>query len=138
MRIEAVLGSRRGRVVAVRTNDTVMAAARRLRSENVSVLVVNDTCATEGDAVLGIFSERDCVQAVVDHGAAALTMPVSALMTRSVIFCQAEDSVEHAVAIMDKNHIRHLPVLQDGALIGVIGLRDMLAIKAAEPAVARG
>jgi CBS domain-containing protein len=131
MRIDAVLGSRRGRVIAIRTSDTVMVAARRLRAENVSVLVVNDTCATEGDAVLGIFSERDVVQAVVDHGAAALTMPVEALMSRSVIFCQAEDSVEHATAIMDKHHIRHLPVLQDGSLIGVVGMRDMLAVKAA-------
>ena len=132
MRIETVLGSRRGRIVAIRTTDNVLAAARRLRSENVSVLVVNDTCATEGDAVLGIFSERDVVQALVEHGANALTMPVSALMTRAVLFCQAEDSVERAVAIMDKHHIRHLPVLQDGALIGVVGMRDVLAVKAAE------
>ena len=132
MKIEDVLGPRRGRVVAIRTNDSVLAAARRLRSENVSVLVVNDTCATEGDAVLGILSERDIVQALVDHGAAALTMPVQSLMTRSVVFCQAEDAIERAIAIMDKHHIRHLPVLQDGALVGVVGLRDVLAVKAAE------
>lgn len=132
MRIEAALGDRRGRVVTVRTSDSVMNAARRLRSDNVGVLIVKDICATEGDAVLGVLSERDVVQAIVDHGAAAFTMPVSDLMTRAVIFCQSDDSVDDALAKMNRHHIRHLPVLQDGALIGVVSIRDVLAMKAAE------
>lgn len=134
MRIEAALGDRRGRVVTVRTSDSVMNAARRLRSDNVGALIVKDICATEGDAVLGVLSERDVVQAIVDHGAAAFTMPVSDLMTRAVIFCQSDDSVDDALAKMNRHHIRHLPVLQDGALIGVVSIRDVLAMKAAEGA----
>jgi CBS domain-containing protein len=128
MRIDTALGDRRGRVIAINMADTVMAAARRLRSENVSVLVVKDTCATEGDAVLGVISERDIVQAIVDHGAASFTKPVSDLMSRAVIFCQADDSVDHAVALMNKHHIRHLPVLDNGALVGVFGIRDVVAL----------
>jgi CBS domain-containing protein len=132
MRIEAALGDRRGRVVTVLTSDSVMSAARRLRSDNVGALIVKDICATEGDAVLGVLSERDVVQAIVDHGAAAFTMPVSDLMTRAVIFCQSDDSIDDALAKMNRHHIRHLPVLQDGALIGVVSIRDVLAMKAAE------
>jgi CBS domain-containing protein len=130
MKIETALGTRRGRLVTVSTTDTVMTAARRLRSDNVGALIVKDTCHTEGDAVLGVLSERDVVQAIVDHGAASFTMKVSDLMTRAVIFCDADDSIDDAFARMNKHHIRHLPVLQDGSLIGVVSIRDVLAAKA--------
>lgn len=134
MRIEAALRARHPRIVTIRMTDSVLLAARRLRAENVHLLVVKDTCATEGDAVLGVITERHILQAIVDHGIAAMKMPVTALMSRHVICCAPHDTVEHALALMHANDVRHLPVLQDGALIAVVSLRDLLALsKTAEP-----
>ena len=127
MRIEAVLRARHRRVVTVRMTDTVLTAARRLRAEDVGLLVVKDTCATEGDAVLGVLSERDILQAIVDHGMQAMTLPVSRLMTLAVFCCDLYDSVERALMLMHRHHIRHLPVLDNGSLVGVVSMRDLMA-----------
>ncbi len=81
---------------------------------------MKDSCATEGDVILGVLSERDILQAIVDYGTAAFSMPVSVLMTRDVISCQSDDIVDHALELMNEHHIRHLPVLHGEALVGVI------------------
>lgn len=128
MRVGTVLQTRRARVVSIRMTETVMVAARLLRTENIGALLVKDCCATEGEVVLGVVSERDILQAVAEHGTAAFTMPVSALMKRTVLSCGPDDTVEHAVTLMDEHHVRYLPVFADGAAIGVISLRDVLAL----------
>ena len=127
MRIEAVLRAKHRRVITVRMTDTVLNAARRLRAEDVGLLVVKDTCATEGDAVLGVLSERDILQAIVDHGMHAMKLPVSRLMTLAVFCCDLDDSVERALTLMHAHHIRHLPVLDNGSLVGVVSMRDLVA-----------
>jgi len=134
MRIETALRAKRARIVTIRMAETVMVAARRLRSENIGILAVKDSCGTEGDVILGMLSERDVLQAVVDHGTAAFSMPVSALMTQAVVSCQSDDTVDHALGLMNEHHIRHLPVFHGEALVGVISLRDVLALATtAEP-----
>ncbi len=75
-----------------------------------------------------MMSERDVVQAIVDHGAAALTMPVSAFMTRAIISCQSDDTVDQVGALMSEHHVRHLPVQHGESLVGVISIRDLLAL----------
>lgn len=126
MRIDTVLRTRHPRLVTIRMTETVMAAGRRLRAENIGLLVVKDTCATEGDAILGVVSERDILHAIVDHGAAAMKLPVASLMTTRVVCCELYDSVERALALMRQHHVRHLPVLHDGGLVAVISIRDLL------------
>jgi CBS domain-containing protein len=136
MLIDTVLRTRQPRIVTVRMTDTVLSAARRLRAEDVGVLVVKDTCATEGDAVLGVISERHVLQAIVDRGMAALTLPVSMLMSRIMVRCQLHDTVVRALALMHEHDVRHLPVLHDDALVGVVSMRDLLAVTRPEPAIA--
>lgn len=136
MLIDTVLRTRHPRIVTIRMTDTVLTAARRLRAENVGVLVVKDTCATEGDAVLGVISERHVLQAIVDRGMAALSLPVSTLMSLSLACCHLHDTVARALTLMHEHDVRHLPVLHDHALVGVVSMRDLLAVTRPEPATA--
>ncbi|HUZ63184.1 MAG TPA: CBS domain-containing protein [Acetobacteraceae bacterium] len=128
MKINDVLRDKRNRIVSVRMHETVRTAAKLLRSENIGAIVVKDTCETEGDVVLGMLSERDLLRALVDQGQRALELPVSALMTRTVISCTPQDDLDHVVDLMARHHIRHVPVLDNEALVGVMSIRDLLAV----------
>lgn len=128
MKIEAILQNKHPRTITIRMTQTAETAARLLRRENIGAVVVKDTCDTEGDAILGMLSERDILRAIADHGVAALAMPVSSLMTRDVVTCDPRDEVEKVIVLMDEHHIRHVPVVQDDALIGVISIRDLLTV----------
>ncbi len=126
MRIDAILHRKAKRIVSVAMGTTVATAARLLKSENIGALVVKDTCGTEGEVVLGMLSERDIVRALADRGAAVLSMPVAALMSPAVVTCRPEDDSEVVIGLMQKHDIRHVPVLDRDALIGVVSIRDVL------------
>ncbi len=81
MRVGDILNRKTTRIATVRMNETVATAARLLRQENVSALVVKDVCRTEGNVAVGMFSERDVVRAVAEHGPAALGMKVSVMIS---------------------------------------------------------
>ena len=131
MKIGEVLRSKGSRIVSVRIDSTVEQTAHLLRKENIGAVVVKDVCGSEGDTVVGMFSERDVVRALVDQGVGALQKPVWGLMSKSVISCSSRDDVEHALELMDRHHIRHMPVIDDQHLIGVISIRDLAAVIAA-------
>jgi CBS domain-containing protein len=131
MKIETILRKKDPRTITIRMTETAEAAARLLRRENIGAVVVKDTCGTEGDTILGMLSERDILRAIADLGVAALKMPVSALMTRDVVICDPRDEVSTVIGLMDQHHIRHVPVVQDDSLIGVISVRDLLAVPVA-------
>jgi CBS domain-containing protein len=130
MKVEALLGRRKPRIISIPIRETAGAAALLLRSENVGAVVVKDTCGTEGDVVVGIVSERDILRAVLDHGIAAWKMPVEALMARTVVSCKPADDIEHVAELMEHHHIRHVPVIDRQALVGVVSIRDLLAQRA--------
>lgn len=116
------------RVVTVRMNETVAIAAQLLRVSDVSALVVKDVCRTEGNVVVGMFSERDVVRAIAEHGAAGINLKVSTLISvQKLVSCRSSDTIDHVRQLMNDNHIRHLPVLESHSLIGVISMRDILA-----------
>ena len=128
MRVGDILNRKNTRIATVRMNETVATAARLLRDENISALVVKDVCRTEGNVAVGMFTERDVVRAVAEHGAAGLTMKVSALISvQKLVSCQSTDSLEYVRDLMNDHHIRHLPVIDDHTLIGVISMRDINA-----------
>jgi len=130
MKVEDLMRKKGTRIVMIRMNETVEMAARLLRRENIGALVVEDVVQTEGNTAVGMFSERDVLQAVVNHGAAALKMPVSKLMSTKIISCSPDDEIEHVFDLMDRHHIRHIPVFERGTVIGVISIRDVLALRA--------
>lgn len=129
MRVADILTRKGTRILTVRLGETVEVAAQLLRRENVGALVVKDVCRTEGNVVLGMFSERDIVRALVDLGPAALRTPVSSLMSRDVITCAPGDPVEHVLELVETHHIRHLPVLENDTLVGVISVRDLVTAR---------
>ena len=114
------------RVATVRMNETVAIAAQLMRSSNISALVVKDVVRTEGNTAVGMFTERDVVRAIAEHGAAGVNLKVSQLISvQQLVPCSSTDTLEHARHLMNKHHIRHLPVIDNYSLIGVISMRDI-------------
>jgi CBS domain-containing protein len=114
------------RVVTVRMNETVGVAAQLMRTSDISALVVKDVVRTEGNTAAGMFTERDVVRAVAEHGAAGVGMKVSQLISvQRLVSCTSSDTLEHVRHLMNVHHIRHLPVIDDFALAGVISMRDV-------------
>lgn len=126
MNVGDILRTKSTRIATVRMNETVSIAAQLLRTGNISALVVKDVCRTEGNTAVGMFSERDVVRAVAEHGAAGLNLKVSNLISvQQLISCRSTDTLEHVRHLMNVNHIRHVPVIDDYTLIGVISIRDI-------------
>jgi CBS domain-containing protein len=114
------------RVVTVRMNETVGVAAQLMRTSNISALVVKDVVRTEGNTAVGMFTERDVVRAIAQHGAAGVSMKISQLISvQRLVSCSSTDTLEHVRHLMNVHHIRHLPVIDDFALAGVISMRDV-------------
>jgi len=128
MKVGDILRSKTARVITVRMNETVGVAAQLMRASNVSALVVKDVVRTEGNTAAGMFTERDVVRAIAEHGAAGVSMKVSQLISpQRLISCSTTDTLEHVRHLMNVHHIRHLPVIDDFALAGVISMRDVSA-----------
>lgn len=122
MKVEAILGAKGNRVVSVRPDMSVVAVAQRLKAEHIGAVVVSD----DDRRVLGMLSERDIVHALATQGERALGMVAADLMTRTVITCAPGDSVAHLMQVMTQRRIRHLPVLRDGALAGMVSIGDVV------------
>src|SRR5712672_4232502 len=129
MQVGDILRKKTGRVATVRMNETVAIAAQLMRAGNISALVVKDVVRTEGNTAAGMFTERDVVRAIAEHGAAGVGMKVSQFVSvQRLVSCASADTLEHVRHLMNKNHIRHLPVIDNHSLIGVIGIRDIDAV----------
>lgn len=124
------------RILTVRLRETVAMAVALMKRENVSALVVKDVCRTEGNIVLGIFTERDVARALATHGAAALAMPVAASLDRPLASCTVRDTIETVLRLMDEHQVRLLPVLEGHTLIGVVSISDLIRYLAHAPIVA--
>jgi CBS domain-containing protein len=109
-----------------------------MRANNIGALVVEDVVRTEGNTAVGMFTERDVVRAVAEHGAAGLNLKVSKLISvQQLVCCGSTDSLEHIRGLMDKNFVRHLPVIDNCSLIGVISISDISSASGDEAADAR-
>jgi CBS domain-containing protein len=116
------------RVVTVRMNETVGVAAQLLRANNISGLVVKDVVRSEGNTAVGMFTERDVVRAIAEHGAACVNLKVAQLISvQRLVACTSSDTLEHVRHLMNVHHIRHLPVIDNFSLAGVISMRDISA-----------
>jgi CBS domain-containing protein len=128
MQVGEVLRKKTARVVTVRMNETVGIAAQLMRASNISALVVKDVVRTEGNTAAGMFTERDVVRAIAEHGAAGVNMKVSQLISvQQLVSCSSSDTLEDVRHLMNRHHIRHLPVIDNHGLIGVVSMRDLSA-----------
>ena len=126
MQVGDILRKKTARVAAVRMNETVGIAAQLMRASNISALVVKDVVRTEGNTAVGMFTERDVVRAIAEHGAAGVNLKVSQLISvQQLVPCCSTDTLEQVRHLMNQHHIRHLPVIDNYTLIGVISMRDI-------------
>ena len=131
MSISDVLHVKGHQVVKVRTGDIVEAAVRKLSDHRIGAVVVEDDWMHP----TGIFSERDFLNAVAEHGAQALKFTVDKLMSTSLVTCRPTDRVETALGAMTMAKIRHLPVVEDGKLVGIVSIGDLVKHRLDEKAL---
>jgi CBS domain-containing protein len=110
-------------VYFVRAGQTVLEAARYMSEKKVGAVVILD-----GDRMAGIFSERDLMNRVVASGLDPARTPVESAMTREVVWADAEESYEDCLRKMKQLNARHLPVVRQGQLLGLVSLRDLLMV----------
>jgi CBS domain-containing protein len=131
MTIVDILSKKGGQIIKVRLNDTAVAAVRKLAEHRIGAVVVEDDWMRP----VGIFSERDFVDAVAKFGAEALTKTAKSLMSSPIISCLPTDGVDEAMAKMTLARIRHLPVIEDGKLLGIVSIGDLVKHRLDEKAL---
>jgi CBS domain-containing protein len=127
MRISDVLRGKGEKVATVPPSATVGRLVEELARHNVGALVV-----MEAEDVVGIVSERDIVRRLNERGPALLDARVSEIMTTSVVTCTPTDSVDSLAATMTERRIRHMPVLVDGRLAGIVSIGDVVKSRIGE------
>jgi signal transduction histidine kinase len=122
MQVEDILDRKGHRVYAVRPDWLAREAAASIAAWNIGAALVTDG----NGALLGIISERDFVRSFSEFGGGLSELRVDDLMTKSVITCAPEATVNDALSLMALHRIRHLPVIQDEKILGVLSVRDVL------------
>ena len=122
MKVEHILRNKGADVEVVRPDAKVLMAVHRMRMQNVGALVV-----TRDDMrVEGVLSERDIVRGLASHGADLLDMSVVAVMSRNVPVCAPAALLTSVMAQMTRTRNRHIPVVEDGQLCGIVSLGDVV------------
>ncbi|MET0407160.1 MAG: CBS domain-containing protein [Hyphomicrobium sp.] len=127
MIIAQILKSKARGVMTASPNETVHEITLRLASRKIGAVVI-----LEGGKVVGIISERDIIRLIAEHGANALSMPVRDGMTHNVISCTRDCTLDEIMEIMTKGRFRHLPVIEDDELVGIISIGDVVKYHTAE------
>jgi CBS domain-containing protein len=121
MTISAILANHHRDVLAASPHESVGEVVTRLAKNRIGALPVVD-----GSSVVGIFSERDIVYGIAQHGAEFLTKTVADTMTAPAITVTPDTAILSALSLMSKRRIRHLPVIKDDALMGFVSIGDLV------------
>lgn len=127
LRVKDILAAKGREVFSVDKNATALEAAKLLRDKHVGALVV-----TDGPRVVGIFTERDVVNRLVAGGRDPATTAVHEVMSSPVVCCQLKTSKAECVEVMTARRIRHLPVVEDEQLVGIVSIGDIMAQEVAD------
>lgn len=122
MRVHQILSGKGEHVTKVMSTESVRTTLLRLKTHNIGALVVSD----DGETVVGIISERDLVRAMVDYGSDLPDMLVGDLMTRDVKTASPDDDIEDVMDGMTSGRFRHMPVVSDGKLVGIVSIGDLV------------
>ncbi|MGB6561154.1 MAG: CBS domain-containing protein [Candidatus Binataceae bacterium] len=127
-KVSAVLESKGRKVVTVAPRDTVASLVKVLSVNRIGAAPV-----VSGDGRLaGIISERDVIRGMAQHGDSVTALPVERLMTTEVRTCSPEDAIVELMEVMTLQRIRHLPVVRNGALEGIVSIGDVVKQRLAE------
>jgi CBS domain-containing protein len=122
MKVESILRRKGAHVETVTSETTVSTAVWSLRTKGIGALVVSD----DGRSIQGVFSERDVVRALAAHGGALLGMRVAQVMSPVAVTCTPEDTVQRLMAEMTRRRVRHIPVVDEGGLRGIVSIGDVV------------
>jgi CBS domain-containing protein len=122
MTVARILGEKGREVHTTQPHRTLREVVELLAAKGIGAVVVADASMS----VLGILSERDVVRVIARHGAAALDDPVSRFMTSKVTTITRDDTIDHVMQTMTEGRFRHLPVVEEGRLIGIISIGDVV------------
>lgn len=128
MNVAAILKGKGRAVATARPETTLQAVMEKLTAKRIGALVI----VGASGQVVGIISERDIIRAIAENGAECLQRPVSEFMTREVVTCSEADTLEELMAIMTAGRFRHIPVVEDGALVGIVSIGDVVKHHIAE------
>jgi CBS domain-containing protein len=119
--VKQILDEKGHEIWAVRPETTVLETLRLMDQKDIGAVLVVD----EG-VLVGIFSERDFARTVAQSAGANVQLPVKDLMTHAVYYVVPDRTLDECMALMTEKHIRHLPVLEDGNLVGMISIGDVV------------
>lgn len=122
MTVAAILRGKPDRLIGLEDNRSLTEAAQLLTKERIGAVVIRD----KAGEMVGILSERDIVRSVAREGVVALARPISTVMTRDVVCCTPADSVAVVMSMMTERRFRHLPVKDNGKLVGMISIGDVV------------
>ena len=124
MKIQNILATKGTKVITVSIKQSLKEAVGLLVQYNIGALVVVD----EADKPVGIVSERDIIRATI-HGEELFTQPVGSVMTKRVIVGSPQDDVESVMQTMTLKRFRHLPIMDQGKLVGIVSIGDVVKAK---------
>jgi CBS domain-containing protein len=128
MNVAAILKQKGRAVATIPPTLTLIEAAGRLAQRRIGALVVVDG---QGE-IAGILSERDVVRALAEVGAACLIQPVTEAMTHQVVTCRECDTLDELMSMMTARRFRHIPVVAEGDLVGIVSIGDVVKHHVAE------
>jgi CBS domain-containing protein len=128
MKVAAILAAKGTDVHTVTVDASVAEVSTALHRHRVGALVVSG----DGTDVVGIVSERDVVRRLAEVGASALDESVRTVMTSDVVTCARDDTTERLMEVVTTRRIRHLPVVEDGQLAGLVSIGDIVAARVRE------
>lgn len=128
MNVASILRQKGRGVITASPSTTLFDIANKLSAKRIGAIVIVGAKGT----VAGIISERDIIRCLSTHGPDCLTRPVSETMTRQVITCQEADTLDELMAMMTMRRFRHLPVITNDALVGIISIGDVVKHHVAE------
>ncbi|MBK8394216.1 MAG: CBS domain-containing protein [Leptospiraceae bacterium] len=121
MNVSNLLQSKKSEILSVSPTESVYAALQLMADKNIGAVLV-----TSNKKLVGILSERDYARKIILKGKTSKDTKVEEIMTAQVLFVSPEQSVEDCMAIMSEKHIRHLPVIEKGELLGIISIGDVV------------
>lgn len=127
MRVSDILRGKGSAVATIGPSATVAELLARLAEHNIGAMVV-----LAPDGIAGIVSERDVVRRLHDVGGGLLERPVGEIMSTDVATCAPDDAVDRLNAVMTDRRIRHLPVVQDDRLVGIVSIGDVVKVRMRE------
>lgn len=125
MKVKEILGNKAASIITITAEQSLLKASQLLAEHNIGAVVVVD----KNDKPIGILSERDIVRQLAAHDSEALHLKVADIMTKDVIIGFPEDELSYVSSTMTDKRIRHLPIMDEQKLIGMVSIGDIVKIQ---------